>query len=160
MGLDSLAALRSINKAKCGYAATANVQTRTLADRMDSYFLAETLKYLYLLFDEDNWLRKEQYIFNTEGHPFPILHNFLNGSGVLYLEDEREDGQESGETAKEAETGESGGGGGSGGVEEGTSGGEESAEKGAGVVKGACPRLGFRRRIAAYGFDLISDEVA
>ena len=28
----------------------------TLADRMESYFLAETLKYLYLLFDSDSFL--------------------------------------------------------------------------------------------------------
>jgi hypothetical protein len=26
-------------------------------DHMDSYFLAETLKYLYLLFDENHWVR-------------------------------------------------------------------------------------------------------
>lgn len=33
-----------------------NVSEHTLTDRMESYFLAETLKYLYLLFDADNFL--------------------------------------------------------------------------------------------------------
>ena len=46
MGADILASLRAINRAPCGYAATRNVETRLLEDRMDSYFLAETLKYL------------------------------------------------------------------------------------------------------------------
>ena len=39
---------------------------------MDSFFLAETLKYLYLLFDSDHWIRNGRYVFNTEGHPFPL----------------------------------------------------------------------------------------
>ena len=39
---------------------------------MDSFFLAETLKYLYLLFDSDHWIRRKRYIFNTEGHPLPL----------------------------------------------------------------------------------------
>ena len=33
-----------------------NVLTHELTDRMESYFLAETLKYLYLLFDPDNFV--------------------------------------------------------------------------------------------------------
>jgi hypothetical protein len=44
-----------------------DVLTKTLYDHMDSYFLAETLKYLYLLFDSENFARKSPYIFNTEG---------------------------------------------------------------------------------------------
>jgi hypothetical protein len=39
-------------RVECGYASLADVETDRLDDRMDSYFLAETLKYLYLLFDE------------------------------------------------------------------------------------------------------------
>ena len=37
-------------------------------DLMPSYFLAETLKYLYLLFSDSNLLRSV--VFNTEAHPF------------------------------------------------------------------------------------------
>ena len=39
---------------------------------MDSFFLAETCKYLYLLFDSDHWIRRGRYVFNTEGHPFAL----------------------------------------------------------------------------------------
>ncbi|KRY52702.1 Endoplasmic reticulum mannosyl-oligosaccharide 1,2-alpha-mannosidase [Trichinella nativa] len=42
-------------------------------EKMESFFLAETLKYLYLLFDDDNsTLTLDEYVFNTEGHPLPI----------------------------------------------------------------------------------------
>lgn len=35
----------------CGYATLSNVMHKTHAERMESFFLSETLKYLYLLFD-------------------------------------------------------------------------------------------------------------
>jgi hypothetical protein len=43
-------------------------------DKMESFFLAETLKYLYLLFDDDsmNNIDIERWIINTEAHVFPI----------------------------------------------------------------------------------------
>lgn len=43
-----------------------DVETRALEDRMESFFLAETLKYLYLLFDDDNFVNQSPYTFNTE----------------------------------------------------------------------------------------------
>jgi mannosidase alpha-like ER degradation enhancer 2 len=36
---------------------------------MPSYFLAETLKYLYLLFAPDETLDFDGVVFNTEAHP-------------------------------------------------------------------------------------------
>lgn len=51
-----------------------DVETGRLEDRMDSYFLSETCKYLYLLFDEDNqFIRAPNFIFTTEAHMFPIF---------------------------------------------------------------------------------------
>uniref|UniRef100_A0AAQ6A4S7 alpha-1,2-Mannosidase n=1 Tax=Amphiprion ocellaris TaxID=80972 RepID=A0AAQ6A4S7_AMPOC len=42
-------------------------------DKMESFFLGETLKYLYLLFSDDmKLLSLDKYIFNTEAHPLPI----------------------------------------------------------------------------------------
>ncbi|KAM4607313.1 mannosidase, alpha, class 1B, member 1b [Polymixia lowei] len=42
-------------------------------DKMESFFLGETLKYLYLLFsDEPHLINLDQYVFNTEAHPLPI----------------------------------------------------------------------------------------
>ncbi|XP_076021220.1 mannosidase, alpha, class 1B, member 1b isoform X2 [Genypterus blacodes] len=42
-------------------------------DKMESFFLGETLKYFYLLFSDDpNLINLDQYVFNTEAHPLPI----------------------------------------------------------------------------------------
>lgn len=40
-------------------------------DNMESFWFAETLKYLYLLFDDTNKFPLDKYVFNTEAHPFP-----------------------------------------------------------------------------------------
>ena len=44
-------------------------------DKMESFFLAETLKYFYLLFDETNLFAFNQWVFNTEAHLLPIYSN-------------------------------------------------------------------------------------
>ena len=43
-------------------------------DRMDSFVLAETFKYLFLLFSEDTdlMLDIDSFIFTTEGHLLPL----------------------------------------------------------------------------------------
>ena len=41
-------------------------------DRTESYFFAETLKYLFLLFNDEDSERLDHHVFNTEAHPFPI----------------------------------------------------------------------------------------
>ncbi|KAJ2000890.1 hypothetical protein GGI04_003967 [Coemansia thaxteri] len=43
-----------------------------LTDSMESFFLAETLKYLYLLFSPIDYYSLDEYVFNTEAHPFKI----------------------------------------------------------------------------------------
>ncbi|XP_051892273.1 LOW QUALITY PROTEIN: mannosyl-oligosaccharide 1,2-alpha-mannosidase IA-like [Pristis pectinata] len=42
-------------------------------DVQQSFFLAETLKYLYVLFSEDELLSPEHWVFNTEAHPLPVI---------------------------------------------------------------------------------------
>lgn len=42
-------------------------------DIQQSFFLAETLKYLYLLYSDDAILPLDKWVFNTEAHPLPIL---------------------------------------------------------------------------------------
>ncbi|TFL01959.1 glycoside hydrolase [Pterulicium gracile] len=39
-------------------------------DELPSYFFAETLKYLYLLFKDDDSFDLDKWVFNTEAHPF------------------------------------------------------------------------------------------
>jgi ER degradation enhancer, mannosidase alpha-like 2 len=61
-----------IKYCKCdeGYAHLKNVETKEKKDTMESFFLAETCKYLYLAFAKENTLDFNKIIFNTEAHPF------------------------------------------------------------------------------------------
>lgn len=45
-------------------------------DMMQSFFLAETLKYLYLLFSPPSTIPLDQWVFNTEAHPLKIMTRF------------------------------------------------------------------------------------
>lgn len=88
VGVDILRSLQHSAKTTCGYATINDVRDHRKADRMESFFLAETTKYLYLLFDTDNFIHNTGsegeiidtqwgqcvvdaggYIFNTEAHP-------------------------------------------------------------------------------------------
>lgn len=44
-------------------------------DKMESFWLAETLKYLFLLFDDSRpaLIPLDQFVLTTEAHPLPIL---------------------------------------------------------------------------------------
>jgi mannosidase alpha-like ER degradation enhancer 2 len=53
-----------------GYAALSSVITKKKSDRMESFFLAETLKYLYLTFDAEANGKCAEAVFNTEAHPY------------------------------------------------------------------------------------------
>lgn len=54
-------------------------------DKMESFFLAETIKYLYLLFDPDTPIDLlNKHVFNTEAHPMRIFPEMdKNGGGGL-----------------------------------------------------------------------------
>lgn len=72
IGRDYVVSLQQSTWTPCGYAVVENVTTHKLGDRMESFFLSETLKYLYLLFDTDNFIHTGNYVFSTEGHPFKV----------------------------------------------------------------------------------------
>ncbi|KAH7887820.1 glycoside hydrolase family 47 protein [Phlebopus sp. FC_14] len=57
-------------KVECGLTGIRDLRTNARDDRMESFALSETLKYLYLLFDEDNRLHADDshYVLTTEGH--------------------------------------------------------------------------------------------
>ena len=67
-----------------GYTVLQSVVTHEQGDRMHSFFLAETLKNLYLLFAPDDTLNFDQVTFNTEAHPLRKVRRVGSaGSGVL-----------------------------------------------------------------------------
>ncbi|KAH8692422.1 glycosyl hydrolase family 47-domain-containing protein [Talaromyces proteolyticus] len=59
---------------RCGLAGLQSVLSGELQDRMESFFLGETAKYMYLLFDSDHPLNNidSPFVFTTEGHPLII----------------------------------------------------------------------------------------
>ncbi|GAB1310230.1 alpha-1,2-Mannosidase [Madurella fahalii] len=58
----------------CGWAGLQNVLDGEKSDRMESFFLGETAKYMYLLYDDAHPLNTldAPYVFTTEGHPLII----------------------------------------------------------------------------------------
>ena len=51
------------------YAGLKNVETKEKTDYMHSFWLAETLKYFYLLFADEKKVDIKKVVFNTEAHP-------------------------------------------------------------------------------------------
>ncbi|KAG0038695.1 mannosyl-oligosaccharide alpha-1,2-mannosidase [Podila clonocystis] len=59
-----------------GYSSIHDIRRKdhiAFSDKMETFFLAETLKYLYLLFGPEEVLPLDQYVFNTEAHPLPVF---------------------------------------------------------------------------------------
>jgi len=69
-------AFEKYTKLEEGYSSIHNVKNKdniAYRDKMESFFLAETLKYLYLLFSDDpKLIDLDKWVFNTEAHPLPI----------------------------------------------------------------------------------------
>ncbi|KAI3814312.1 hypothetical protein L1987_19063 [Smallanthus sonchifolius] len=78
VGRDIVSSLQYGARCTCGYCHIADVEFHKQEDHMESFFLAETVKYLWLLFDlaagPDNLVENGsyKYIFSTEGHLLPM----------------------------------------------------------------------------------------
>ncbi|KAF5002507.1 hypothetical protein FGRMN_332 [Fusarium graminum] len=80
---EAFESLNKMSKIEGGYTGlksvmkTADDKTRQFVDKMESFWLAETLKYLYLIFAEDSELQvksdgRMKYVLNTEAHPLLV----------------------------------------------------------------------------------------
>ena len=69
--------LEKHSRVACGYAAIADLKTKRHEDRMDSFVYAETFKYLYLMFAEEDEMLFDmnEFIFSTEAHLLPLHLN-------------------------------------------------------------------------------------
>lgn len=80
MAWDALGHIKKACRAGTGYAGIRDVNKAGgggYYDKMQSFWLAETLKYIYLIFAEDSDVQfhangQNAYVFNTEAHPFHI----------------------------------------------------------------------------------------
>ncbi|KAM0979609.1 hypothetical protein ACFX13_015725 [Malus domestica] len=80
--------LNLYTKVEGGFASIRDVTTMQLEDHQHSFFLAETCKYLFLLFD-DSFLVEQNYIFTTEGHPLPVLSSWHDRLPETYIQSNR-----------------------------------------------------------------------
>lgn len=69
MGETFFAGLKKYCRTDAGYTELKDVATKEKGDRMESFFFAETMKYLYLLFAPKETLQFDKVIFTTEAHP-------------------------------------------------------------------------------------------
>ncbi|KAL5183315.1 Alpha-mannosidase I MNS5 [Glycine soja] len=76
--------LNLYTKVEGGFASIKDVTTMQLEDHQHSFFLAETCKYLYLLFD-DSFVHENNYVFTTEGHPLPVLSTWHEELPEAYI---------------------------------------------------------------------------
>lgn len=51
---------------------TMNTRTKAVTNNAESFWWGETLKYAYLLFEEPDKVSLDDYVFNTEAHPFKL----------------------------------------------------------------------------------------
>ncbi|CAL5011307.1 unnamed protein product [Urochloa decumbens] len=72
-GWDIFQAFEKNSRIESGYVGLKDVNTGTKDDMMQSFFLAETLKYLYLLFSPPSLISFDEWVFNTEAHPLKIV---------------------------------------------------------------------------------------
>jgi len=75
--------LQSHARVSCGFAGIKDIRTFKHEDRMDSYFLAEMFKYLFLLFTPEDTavgVDIEDYIFTTEAHLLPLKLGMMGDS--------------------------------------------------------------------------------
>ncbi|KAF9210603.1 alpha mannosidase-like protein [Podila verticillata] len=74
--------LQKYTKTSCGWASLQSVIDKKKEDRMESFALSETFKYLFLLFDEENLLHNElkdtNFVFTTEGHVLSLANEHLS----------------------------------------------------------------------------------
>ncbi|CAN1753473.1 Alpha-mannosidase I MNS5 [Linum perenne] len=76
--------LNLYTKVEGGFASIRDVTTMQREDHQHSFFLAETCKYLYLLFD-DSFIADRNYVFTTEGHPLPVRRDWHDRLPEAYI---------------------------------------------------------------------------
>ncbi|KAH9716177.1 Mannosyl-oligosaccharide 1,2-alpha-mannosidase MNS1 [Citrus sinensis] len=72
-GWNIFQAFEKNSRIESGYVGLKDVNTGDKDNMMQSFFLAETLKYLYLLFSPTTVISLDEWVFNTEAHPLKIV---------------------------------------------------------------------------------------
>ncbi|OMO65520.1 Glycoside hydrolase, family 47 [Corchorus olitorius] len=73
-GWNIFQAFEKNSRIESGYVGLKDVNSGVKDNMMQSFFLAETLKYLYLLFSPPTVIPLDEWVFNTEAHPIRIVN--------------------------------------------------------------------------------------
>ncbi|KAF2630160.1 glycoside hydrolase family 47 protein [Macroventuria anomochaeta] len=73
-GWDMWTSILRVTDTDIGNAALLDISADTppMTDSMESFWMAETLKYFFLLFSDPTSISLDDYVFNTEAHPFKL----------------------------------------------------------------------------------------
>ena len=69
MGLHFFRNMKEQARNSVAYASLEHAGGKVKLDSLESFFFAETMKYLYLLFSNSTFIDTETMVFNTEAHP-------------------------------------------------------------------------------------------
>lgn len=72
-GWNIFQAFEKNSRIESGYVGLKDVNSGVKDNMMQSFFLAETLKYFYLLFSPSSVIPLDEWVFNTEAHPLRIV---------------------------------------------------------------------------------------
>ncbi|GFZ04392.1 alpha-mannosidase 1 [Actinidia rufa] len=72
-GWNIFEAFEKNSRIESGYVGLKDVNTGVKDNMMQSFFLAETLKYFYLLYSPSSVIPLDEWVFNTEAHPLKIV---------------------------------------------------------------------------------------
>ncbi|XP_059595588.1 mannosyl-oligosaccharide 1,2-alpha-mannosidase MNS1 [Vitis vinifera] len=82
-GWNIFQAFEKNSRIESGYVGLKDVNRDVKDNMMQSFFLAETLKYLYLLFSPSSVISLDEWVFNTEAHPIGIMTRHDNSIGCM-----------------------------------------------------------------------------
>ncbi|VDN26159.1 unnamed protein product [Gongylonema pulchrum] len=82
---DLMDSMNQFLRVECGFAAAKDIRSMSHEDRMDSFVLSETLKYLYMIFTEpsDLYIDPHNYVLTTEAHFIPLSIADADSDGKL-----------------------------------------------------------------------------
>jgi len=89
MAWDIFNSLYTYCRSRTGYSGLVNVDSvdSPQDDRQESFFFAETLKYLYLIFDDPARFPLDEWVFNTEAHPLRVTQQVPPRPALSYIYD-------------------------------------------------------------------------
>ncbi|KAE9601634.1 hypothetical protein Lal_00040660 [Lupinus albus] len=88
-GWDIFQAFENNSRTEAGYVGLRDVTTGEKDNMMQSFFLAETLKYLYLMFSPPSIISLDEWVFNTEAHPLKIVSRNDHHEGLKGDQEEK-----------------------------------------------------------------------